>query len=578
MKKVFVPGSKSASNRALVLAAISDEPTILRNVLEADDIRFLRSALMNFGVKFENLGNNDWKVIPPKTLEGSNSDNFIGNGGTPARFLVALSLIMQGNYTLRGVDRMHERPFSDLFEAIAEMRVGIEYLGEEGFLPAGFNNERQTTSNEQSKLSLSGRVSSQFLSGLLLVAPKLENGLEIEIVDEIPSRPYVEMTVEMLKIWGVKVDVSDDFKHFKVSPGIKSPGEFQVPGDCSSASYPIAFSILSHTPISIENYGARTMQGDEKFLEIAEKTGAKVNRAEERVEIIPPEEIKPLGNVDFGTMPDVSMTGMILAAFSEGSSHFVGLESLRVKECDRIAAMESGLISLGIGIEVTGDDVVIKPNSKFKIQNSKIRIDSHEDHRIAMVFGVIRAAFDLDFKISDPNCVAKSWPDFWVELADWSGGLRKVAGVILSRYPKSLSPDGVGTAPFNKGSENGKEYLIVKKPRKEHAWQFPQGGVDEGETQIQAAEREVREECGADLQFKFINKEPVGEYKYLFPADFKRHEPGIVGARVSFFQAKYEGGEVEVDEKEIVEYKWTTKDELQEYFEEEYWEAVKEMM
>ncbi len=563
MKKITVPGSKSISNRALILAAISNKSTILKNLLECDDVRYLRNALANFGVKFEKLSKKEWKVIPPGKLKGNNSDNFIGNGGTPARFLTTLSALVEGSFALRGVERMHERPFGDLFKAVGELGVRIEYLGEEGYLPARFEEGCEGCSQNPSQsplikgrsiIEISGKTSSQFLSGLLLVASRIDEGLEIKITDKILSRPYVEMTLEMLKIWGVRVDVSGDFTYFRVYPDIKSPGTYTIPADCSSASYPIAFSILDKQPISIVNFGTRTLQGDERFLDVAKKCGAKIKRVGEKVEIIPPDKILPLGKIDFSKMPDVSMTGMILAAFATGKSHFIGLESLRVKECDRIKAMAEGLQHLEVSVEVMKNEIKIVGNQKSKIKNYKLKIKSYEDHRIAMVFGVVKTVLGLDFEITNPECVAKSWPDFWLELANWSGELREVAGVILSRpYSTPL-----------------KEFLIVRKPRKDHAWQFPQGGIDKEETLIVAAKRELKEECGEDMNVRFLDNEPVGVYKYLFPKNFKRHDSEITGARVSFFRAEYLGGKVEIDGKEIVEYKWIKEEEFGEFFDEKY--------
>jgi len=254
--------------------------------------------------------------------------------------------------------------------------------------------------------------------------------------------------------------------------------------------------------------------------------------------------------LDFSSMPDVSMTGMIVAACTPGVWRFTGLESLRVKECDRIAAMAEGLEKLGVNVEVEGDEVIIEGKREWGIGNrEKIIIDARDDHRIAMCFGILRDALDLDFEITDLHCVAKSWPSFWEDLADWSGKLRPVSAVIVKKQD---------------------EYLIVRKPRDEHAWQFPQGGVDIGESLLQAAERELKEECGEDLQVKFLGKNYKNIYKYLFPENFIRHDENITGAKVHFFEAEYVSGDVEVDGEEIVEAKWVKAEELENYFEEDY--------
>jgi len=194
-----------------------------------------------------------------------------------------------------------------------------------------------------------------------------------------------------------------------------------------------------------------------------------------------------------------------------------------------------------------------------------VSINSYDDHRIAMCFGVLKAAIDLGadphqksrVKITEPECVAKTWPDFWLHLADWENQLRPVSALILT---------------------NNEKYLIVKKPRKDNAWQFPQGGVDEGETGRQAAVRELREECGESLTVKIKGERPVGEYRYVFPKNFDRHDARIIGAKVEFFAADYVEGEVEVDQVEIVDFAWVSEKELESYFSTEYWHTVRDFL
>ncbi len=418
MNKINVPGSKSVSNRAVILSAMAKGENVIENLLECEDIDFLKNTCQNFGVQFIKESKNQIKIVSPETLEGENSENFIGNGGTPARLLGAMSTIVKGKFSLHGVDRMHTRPFQDLFEAVRKLGVKINFLGEENFLPAEFENNGNIKSE---KISISGIASSQFISGLLCVGTQLPDGLEIEVTDEIKTKPYVEMTLEMLKIWGVEVEVSDDFRNFKVpKTALVSPSKFVVPSDCSSASYPIIFSLLKTLPVEISNYGQKTFQGDEKFLEVAEKFGAEVKREGEKVIIHPPEKLKCLGEIDFSKMPDVSMSAIAAAAFAEGESIFTGLESLRVKECDRITAMVEGLESLGVDVSTKGNTLRIKGDPNFKKNAFKIKmIRSFDDHRIAMIFGVVRKVLEQDFEIQNPNCVIKSWPGFWANCEEF---------------------------------------------------------------------------------------------------------------------------------------------------------------
>lgn len=560
MKKVYVPSSKSITNRALLLAALGDKPVELKNVLDSDDSHYMQTALKTLGVQIDLRGKNTVLVTPPKKWLVDHPQLFIGNAGTATRFLSALSLVVEGTFTLRGVDRMHERPQADLIKVLQSLGVQINALKNKGALPAKFTGPMVPVS-KRAEVELSGRVSSQFLSGLMLVAPALKQGLSIKIRDEIPSQPYVKMTLEMLKIWGVKVTVSADFLHFEIEPGFNAPQVYEIPSDMSSASYPLAWSVLRGIPISIENFGTQTLQGDEQFLAVIQKTGAIVTRSGTKLRVKPPTVLKPMGDWNWATMPDVSMTGMVLAPFCPKSSIFTGLESLRVKECDRIVAMAQ-LQLLGVDFQVDQDTVTIA--NQPKVASGLINLQSFEDHRMAMCFGILKTAlgFGVDphqksnLKISHPECVAKTWPDFWLALADWENQLRPVSALILKKVDR---------------------YLVVKKPRKENAWQFPQGGVDEGETGRQAAIRELREECGASLNVKIKGERPVGEYRYLFPADFARHDPLLVGAKVEFFVADYISGEVKVDGFEIVEYQWIPKNEFKDYFANEYWQRVQNL-
>lgn len=602
MKKIFVPGSKSITNRVLYLSALCAEPTVLYGVLESDDTRYMRNALRNFGVRFEEVKvngqpqgiapTNFLRVVPPDNFSKNFSENFIGNAGTAARFLSAFSLIAEGDFSLTGVERMSARPFGDLFAALRDLGVDVEDEGK-GSLPVVFSVGGGQPQGIVPTVEISGRISSQFLSGLLLTAPRMENGLRVMVKDSLPSRPYIEMTLDILKIWGVDFEVDADFREFFVKPGLKSPGEFMIPGDSSGASYPAAFTLLSGKDISIENFGENPMQGDAGFLEIVKKFGGDFVRDGDGVEIISnkmtpsiplnqkiqgEEETVIFGSwenpavLDFEAMPDVSMTGMILAAVGRGTTKFVGLESLRVKECDRIEAMRLGLVALGVDVKVEGDDMWITGNGGDFLKGQQrgiaptenLVIDSFDDHRIAFCFGLLQKVFGLDFAIKDDHCVSKTWPNFWIDLADWQAKLRPVSGVIVRR--------------------NSEKYLIVKKPRKDHAWQFPQGGVDKGETLKRGALRELAEECGENLVVKIKGERPVGSYKYLFPEDFQRHiikKDGILkyeGAEVNFFVADFVEGEVEVDGVELVDYKWVRKDELGEFFEGDYLEEVEQFL
>ena len=548
MKKIRVPSSKSITNRVLLLACLGETPILLKNVLDSEDAQYMQASLAHFGVVFEDLGNKQLRVIPPKggLKISSGTELFIGNAGTAARFLSAFSLVVDGNFQLTGVERMKQRPQADLFKAILELGGSVKSLEKDGYLPAQFEGQ---LGEVERKVSISGDVSSQFLSGLMLVAPRLEKSLEITIKGEVPSWPYIQMTLDVLSIWGVDFEISSDNKIIKLFPGITNPKSFSIPSDMSSASYPVAWSLIKRVPICIENFGQKTFQGDEGFLEIVKKMGAQVRQDGAKCYIKPPQKLEAIGDFDWSAMPDISMTGMILASVANGTSVFRGLESLRVKECDRIKAMAQ-LHDLGIKFQVAGDIVTIEGNPDWEMKNNQDQIiNPYDDHRIAMCFGIL----DSNLNIEDPHCVAKTWPQFWVELADWQEQLRPVSAIILKKDEK---------------------YLIVEKPRKENKWQFPQGGRDAGETDKQAAMRELQEECGPSLNIKFKGERPVGSYKYLFPKTFKRHEKQFIGANVTFFEADYLSGAVEVDGNEIISYKWVPQDQFEEDFDGSYLKVI----
>lgn len=569
MKKIRIPGSKSVSNRALVLAALGDQPVLLKNLLRSDDIDYLQNCLSNFGVKFEDIPAGLLVTPPERLTVGETAGQYIGAGGTPARFVCALSLIVEGRFKVSGIPRMHERPFADLFAALSDLGIEIE-AENAGFLPAWFTKPSMLSGEV---VRISGQVSSQFVSGLMLAATATERGLTLQIDGQIPSQPYVSMTAEIIRQFGGRAEIAPDWSAIRVEAGLSSPAEFMIPGDASSLSYPVAWSVLHQTPVCVENVGYETWHGDEKFLQVVAAMGAEVQREGVTCVVRPQGPLKALGDTDWSTMPDVSMTGMVLAAFAHGETVFHGLESLRVKECDRIEAMRQGLMSLGIEVSVEGDVMTIVGKLEGRSMKEEVKLDAHDDHRIAFCLALLLSVVtdftvaEMRGTIEDEHSVTKSWPAFWECFADWQEELRPVSAIMLSRESQN-----------SKSKIQSKEYLIVKKPRKDHAWQFPQGGVDPGEIGLQAAKRELSEECGEHLVVKFKGEKPVGEYKYLFPKGFSRHDKSIVGAKVEFFAAEYLSGAVEVDGTEIIDHAWVTADEFDQYFTLSYQDIVNSLL
>lgn len=431
MKEISIPGSKSITNRVLLLASIGNAPVLLKNLLESDDTVYMRNVLGAFGTKFSEQ-DGGILVTPPTQLKADGGNHFIGNAGTVARFVSAVSLIIEGEYNLNGVDRMHERPQGDLFAALKSLGVSINCEQNDGFLPARYIGKNGVL--ESNTVTLSGNVSSQFVSALLLVAPLIKKGLTIEMTSVPPSQPYVQMTLEILKIWGVNFTVSDNQKTMTIHPGLTPPKEYIIPADMSGASYPTSWATLLNEGITIKDFGRKTLQGDEGFIDICEQFGASITRSGEDLSLEGGRQPTGSTTLDFSAMPDVAMTGMILSCFYSGTFKFIGLESLRVKECDRIQAMVDGFTQLGITTKIEGDDVTIEGgdywwqlDNLLQIQARKIETNSHDDHRIAMCFGVLRSALsqrtgvdsEALFSIGEPHCVAKTWPQFWDDLAHW---------------------------------------------------------------------------------------------------------------------------------------------------------------
>jgi len=435
-KEIIIPGSKSITNRVLLRAAIGETPVTLHNLLESDDTVHMRGVLSGFGVQFDKTGDKSLLVTPPTQLRGDDQSHFIGNAGTVARFVSAVSLIIQGNYGLNGVDRMHERPQGDLFVALRQLGVSVTCEGTAGFLPAQY--EGLGGELAERTVTLSGRVSSQFVSALLLVAPRIKGGLRIEMDEIPPSQPYVDMTLEILRHWGVSFTTEEGGRVMDIAEGLTAPAVYTIPADMSGASYPSAWATLSQHPLRIRDYGSVTLQGDEGFADICAHFGATVQKDGEDCSFSDFGASGAATTFDFSPMPDVAMTGMAMACFYEGDWKFEGLESLRVKECDRIQAMVDGFTQLGIRTVVEGDDVTISGGTYWqsadnlaRLQAADIETNSHDDHRIAMCFGVLRSALAQSsgtsaeslFTIGEPHCVAKTWPEFWTDLADWEASV-----------------------------------------------------------------------------------------------------------------------------------------------------------
>jgi 3-phosphoshikimate 1-carboxyvinyltransferase len=404
---VRLPGSKSISNRVLLAAGLAQGETHIRGLLDADDTRVMRTALQTLGVVF--VSDSSVKgvggVFPVKQAELS-----LGNAGTAFRPLTAALAFCGGEYRLSGVPRMHERPIGDLVDALRAIGARIDYLGKEGFPPLAIH----PGAIHPNTVRVRGDVSSQFLTALLMALPLGGREACVEVEGELISRPYVEITLNVMQRFGVAVRRSG-WQRFDVpAAAYRSPGTIQVEGDASSASYFLAAGALGGGPVRVEGVGRDSIQGDVRFTEVLEKMGAEVAFGDGFIEVTGKGRLRAI-DMDLNHIPDAAMTAAVLALFADGPSTLRHIASWRVKETDRLAAMASELRKLGAAVEEGADFLAITPGPL----RGGVAIDTYDDHRIAMSFSLV-ALGGVPVIINDPGCVTKTYPDFF-------GAFRSVA-------------------------------------------------------------------------------------------------------------------------------------------------------
>ena len=397
---VRLPGSKSISNRVLLLAALAQGETEVHGLLDADDTRVMREALAALGVVFSNgkvkgVGG----VFPVKRAE-----LFLGNAGTALRPLTAALAFSGGEYRLGGVPRMHERPIGDLVDALRGIGARIDYLEKDGFPPLAVHPGRIKVE----KARVRGEVSSQFLTALLMALPLAGSNSRIEVQGELISKPYVEITLNVMRRFGIEVGRTG-WRYFDVPPGpYRSPGKIHVEGDASSASYFLAAGALGGGPVRVEGVGRNSIQGDVRFTEVLERMGAQVSLFDDAIEVRNEKAKLKSIDMDLNHIPDAAMTAAVMALFAEGRSTLRNLASWRVKETDRLAAMATELRKLGADVEEGRDFLKIIPG-KIK---AGVAVDTYDDHRMAMSFSLV-ALGGVAVTINDPACVAKTFPDYF---------------------------------------------------------------------------------------------------------------------------------------------------------------------
>lgn len=419
--RVSLPGSKSISNRVLLISALTAGTTKIDGLLDSDDIRVMLAALRDCGIQIDETGPDQVHVHGQNPFPIRKGDFFMGNAGTAIRPLTAALAIMGGDFKLSGVPRMHERPIGDLVDALQFLGADIEYLGTHGYPPLHIGTGRLQAGQA---VNVKGGVSSQFLTALLLAAPlfvrQTGDDLVIEVDGELISRPYVQITLNMMAQFGIQVQ-HDDGQRFVIPAGSQytSPGHVHIEGDASSASYFMALGALGGGPVRIEGAGSDSIQGDIAFADVVQAMGATVVRESAAVTVsgagVANGKKLAAFDLDFNLIPDAAMTAAALAMFADGPCTLRNIASWRVKETDRIHAMHTELEKLGARVESGPDWLRVFPVADGQWQRADIA--TYDDHRMAMCFSL--AAFGpVPVTILDPDCVSKTFPDYFTVFHD----------------------------------------------------------------------------------------------------------------------------------------------------------------
>jgi 3-phosphoshikimate 1-carboxyvinyltransferase len=404
--RITLPGSKSISNRTLLLAALASGNTEIRDVLASDDTARMLESLTKLGVKLDQIGEHDWRVHGcAGNFHNKQADLFLGNAGTAFRPLTAALAFSNGDYQLSGVARMHERPIGDLVDALQQAGANISYLGQPGFPPLKIAPAQADLSLP---IKIRGDVSSQFLTALLMALPLSKQQASIDVVGELISKPYIEITLNLMAKFGVQVE-RDGWQRFTIAANsaYTSPGQLCVEGDASSASYFLAAGVIAGS-VTVDGIGQHSIQGDVRFAEALSLMGGEISYSENHINAKKAIKIKAI-DLDCNHIPDAAMTLAILALFADGTSTLRNIASWRVKETDRLTAMATELRKVGALVVEGSDYLQITPPTAIK---ANAVIDTYDDHRMAMCFSLVSLA-GVPITINDPACVNKTFPDYF---------------------------------------------------------------------------------------------------------------------------------------------------------------------
>lgn len=402
-----LPGSKSLTNRALLLAALAEGESILDNVLFADDSRVMLEALKQLG--FELTIDESARKVTLKGAAGSipadKADLHLGNAGTATRFLTAACCLGHGEYRIDGIARMRERPIGELVDPLREIGANIDCELEEGYPPLLIHAQNL----QGGEIDMPATLSSQFISALLQIGPCLENGLTINFKEDVISRPYVEMTIALMQQFGATVKTDTNFRKIQVSPGGYTAQNKTIEPDASNASYFLgAAAVRPGSRCEIFHLDQSSLQGDARFARVLARMGAEVKYKDGSIQVTGVDQLKGI-DVDLNSMPDMAQTLAVVALFAQGPTIMRDIGNLRVKETDRMEALRVELAKLGAQVRVDGDDLhVYPPMDGLKPAN----IDTYDDHRMAMSFA-IAGLVNKGVQINDPACVNKTFPEYF---------------------------------------------------------------------------------------------------------------------------------------------------------------------
>lgn len=410
---VGIPGSKSYTNRALLMATMCREPVRILKPLMSDDTRAMIHCLSTLGIEIDERADEilvKGHITDVKACEYSLDADL---SGTTIRFMLALSCVIPGVQILSGKEGLNKRPIGDLVDGLRQLGAKIEYLGEQGFPPLRVSSAKLNPGT----IRANGRISSQFISAILMIAPQVGD-VTIEVVGEQISKSYIDMTIDTMERFGVPV-INDKYRRYFVTAGqVYQASEYTVEGDASSASYFAAIAALTKSRITLTNMNPQSVQADMKFFQILEDMGSTISYEKDQI-VVSGSGIRPM-EIDMENCPDQAQTMAVLAAFAPGVTKISGVRSLRVKETERIKALEAELAKMGIKTESTEDTLTI-----YGGDPKPTTIDTYGDHRMAMSFAVAGAMLE-GMQINDPSVVNKTFPEFWSKLESIGVGVQEL--------------------------------------------------------------------------------------------------------------------------------------------------------